>query len=170
MRISILFAGLLIAFLASAQTPAPSSAPIPDSVLYRSLFQHVMIVKATFDHDGAVGADITKEVKTELSRMGLTAAGYSSLVSIAADFLAAHKAYLAQRTQLLKAQQDAVAANAPLPSNGQLTALAAQDAAMAQDHINKLHSALGDSQFAALDAFARSVILPKVGGKPLKRQ
>jgi hypothetical protein len=133
------------------------------------LFEHVMVVQAAFDRDDAT-ADTAKERKAERDRMGLTVDGYSSLVSIAVASLAADKAYPAQRGQILKARQAAAAANAPLPPNGQLTALRVQREAAARAYIDKLHSALGDSQFAALDAFARRVILPKVFVRPMKQR
>jgi hypothetical protein len=159
---------LSLAIPAGAQTP--STLPVPDWLLYRALFSQVLGYKAMLDHDDALGiVDTAKARKAERDRMGLTVNGYNSLVSIGADFLAAEKAYPAQRGQILKATQAAAAANAPLPSNDSTT-LRVQDEVTAQAYIDKLHAGLGDSHFAALDAFARRVVLPKVFVRPMKQR
>ena len=111
----------------SSVVETPSTLPAPDWLLHDALFSEVLVVKAGLDLADAQGVvDTAKARKAERDRLGLTVDGYNSLVAIAADFLAADKANLAQRGQILEATQAAAAANAPWPSIGQMTALRVQ--------------------------------------------
>lgn len=143
-------------------------AAVPDVILYRALFQRVTSQKTFADHIAAQGKNDSAARIALRDQAGLSAQEYATLESTARDCLAAHSTYLAQRSQMFTAIQ-AAAAPATASQKAQLAKLAADDDAMSQAHIAQLHTGLGDARFQALDAFARSAILPHIVYKPIKR-
>ncbi len=141
-----------------AQTTAKLA--VPDSLLYQSLFQDVLVRKAFADHLHAQGKN-DSFVRGSLAReAGLSAIEYNALESIATDFLAAHKAYFLARGAIY--QQIKSAGQATDAQKAQLRSLEDAHTASLQAHIDQLKAQFGAERYQALDAFCQRAILPHI--------
>lgn len=160
-------AGLLIA-AAVLSAQAPGSGPVPDDVLYWSVFHRIQTQKDFTAHLAAEGKD-TRGSSTFLQKdIGLTDAEWAQLQAISDDFIAQEKTYLASRTQLFEAIKADGATPDPV-KQAQLQKLEQDNSASRMAHLDQLKQSLGPQTFKVLDDWARKEVLPHTGHKEIRK-
>lgn len=138
---------------------ADALPPIPDDILYRTLFMHVVMQEKFADqidaqHRRAPGGAVLNgdRVRSKTRNdANLTVPEDNLLKSVAKDWMAQDQIYQSQTTQIGGTQPGAT-------RTAQLNAAFAQQRAMLMQHVDQLKNGFGPQRFAALEAWVRSTL------------
>lgn len=159
------FAAALLGLLVpSLWAQAPGSGPVPDETLYWAVFHRIEFQENITARLASQGKDTKPSSSYLQTQIGLTDAEWTQLRTIALDYIASEKAFLASRTQVFAAIKGDGPNAPPDPvKQGQLKKLETDNGSAKTDHIKQLKTALGESRFKVLDAWARREVLPRTG-------
>jgi hypothetical protein len=148
----ILF-GLALGMSGFSQTTSSQQTQIPDSILYRNLFQSVLAQERFGDRlESQHKTSIYVRALTQ-KRARLTVSEDQLLKSAAKAWSAKHTAFLQERTRLVRYSTHTPATLA------QLRALSAQEESDTLDSITQLKNAFGPTRVPVLDGYLHSYIL-----------
>jgi len=153
----------LLPFLAVYAFAQSAATPVPNSILYETLFMRVVMQKNFAAEIARRHLDNSAALVALQKEIGLTDDEYNRLETIAIQAQAAKDAYFAQREQIMKS---------PLSDarRAQYMKNEADDQSRSVNEIQRLLNALGDAAFQKVDAYARREILPHIGYQNLRQQ
>lgn len=150
------------------QTSQPQAADVPDHVMYKHLFHHVMALKRKAEDVEKEGKDAT-QFKTHFMRKATLTPEQSRALEEVASKLEQEEQMIAARAKPLIAAYKAQYPNGqvphgqtPAPPPPELRKLSEEHDASVLRARDRLRVRLGDAEFARFDKFVKTKVAPNV--------